>query len=100
MFVDYATPGLGITRIRYNGYNLSLIVRHPLWMSGQSYKFFRNLHHAPHKILHRELWLAVIFAVAITNFNGIKTTAKAVETGRKKGRKFIFWNKKVRYNHL
>ena len=30
MFVDYATPGLGITRIRFNGYNLSLIVRHPL----------------------------------------------------------------------
>ena len=30
MFIDYATPGLGITRIRYNGYNLSLIVRHPL----------------------------------------------------------------------
>ena len=23
MFVDYATPGLGITRIRFNGYNLS-----------------------------------------------------------------------------
>ena len=30
MFVDYATPGLSITRIRFNGYNLSLIVRHPL----------------------------------------------------------------------
>ena len=30
MLVDYAYPGLGITRIRFNGYNLSLIVRHPL----------------------------------------------------------------------
>ena len=30
MFVDYASPGLSITRIRFNGYNLSLIVRHPL----------------------------------------------------------------------
>lgn len=28
MFEDY-DPGLGITRIRYNGYNLSLKVRHP-----------------------------------------------------------------------
>ena len=35
MFVDYAYPGLGITRIRFNGYNLSLIVRHPFEMSGQ-----------------------------------------------------------------
>ena len=35
MFVDYATPGLGITRIRFNGYNLSLIVRHPFEMSRQ-----------------------------------------------------------------
>jgi hypothetical protein len=35
MFVDYAYPGLGITRIRFNGYNLSLIVRHPFEMSWQ-----------------------------------------------------------------
>ena len=31
MFVDYATPGLSITRIRFNGYNLSLLQskKHP-----------------------------------------------------------------------
>ena len=27
------SPGLGITRIRFNGYNLSLIVRHPFELS-------------------------------------------------------------------
>ena len=27
-------PGFGITRIRFNGYNLSLIVRHPFEISG------------------------------------------------------------------
>ena len=32
MFEDY-DPGLGITRIRYNGYNLSLKVRHPFELS-------------------------------------------------------------------
>ena len=26
-------PGFGITRIRFNGYNLSLIVRHPFEIS-------------------------------------------------------------------
>ena len=26
MFVDYASPGLSITRIRFNGYNLSLLL--------------------------------------------------------------------------
>ena len=35
MFVDYAYPGLGITRIRFYGYNLILIVRHPFEMSWQ-----------------------------------------------------------------
>ena len=31
MRFDYANyPGIGITRLRYYGYNLSLIVRHPL----------------------------------------------------------------------
>ncbi len=32
-------PGLGITRIRYNGYNLSLIVRHPFEVCKSSYSF-------------------------------------------------------------
>lgn len=37
MFEDY-DPGLGITRIRYNGYNLSLKVRHPSKISAQRYE--------------------------------------------------------------
>ena len=32
IFVDYSNyPGLGITRLRYDGYNLSLKVRHPCY---------------------------------------------------------------------
>ena len=38
MFVDYASPGLSITRIRFNGYNLSLIVRHPLDVGAKKIK--------------------------------------------------------------
>ncbi len=32
-------PGIGIIRIRYNGYNLSLIVRHPFEVCKSSYSF-------------------------------------------------------------
>ena len=35
-------PGLGITRIRYNGYNLSLIVRHPFEVCKSSYSFAKT----------------------------------------------------------
>ena len=44
MFVDYATPGLSITRIRFNGYNLSLIVRHPLDV-GTKVSIFGEINH-------------------------------------------------------
>ena len=35
-------PGLGIIRIRYNGYNLSLIVRHPFEVCKCSYSFAKT----------------------------------------------------------
>ena len=35
-------PGLGITRLRFNGYNLSLTVRHPFEISEAKVLFFRE----------------------------------------------------------
>lgn len=35
-------PGLGIIRLRFNGYNLSLSVRHPFGISGAKIHFSRE----------------------------------------------------------
>lgn len=38
MCIDCTIPGLGITRIRFNGYNLSLRSKHPLDCRGKGKK--------------------------------------------------------------